>query len=283
MPISLQTGLQNAKTILHAIKLENLPEELFELQEAMLVQHPNSVTISNIIAKNPELLGAFLALCNQMLHRSETDRILDAKTAVSLIGLKEVEQLFLACYLEKNLPKSASDHRIIERCKRSAIIAAELSHWIDNLNRTEAYLITFMQDVGAIYLSRYHDPYISDHLGEQCAMPFSAYHRELLHYQTAHTYIGSLISHQWQLGELMSKSILLHHNNNLEDLKSYDPRLSNMVALIQICNSMVTELFADHYRSPELVEAKNEAQVFLKLSKDNVATGYKALKTYEAV
>lgn len=280
MPISMQTGLHNAQTILHALKLENLPQEIFELQEAMLVLHPNLVTISNIISKNPELLGDFLALCNQILYRDETNKILDAKTAISLIGLKEVEQLFLACYLEKNLPKAPCDYNIIKRCKFSASVASELSHWITNLNRTETYLITFMQDVGAIYLSRYHDPYISEHHGEQCAMPFSAYHRELMHYQTAHTYLGSLIAHHWKLGDLMNKSILLHHSKNLNDLEAYDTRLSNMVALIQLSNAMVTEAFADHYQSPELAQAKNNAESFLKLPKKAIQSGYQTLRQF---
>lgn len=278
MPISMQTGLHNANTILHAVKIENLPAEIFELQQALLAPDPSFNQVTQILSKNPELLGEFLYSCNRILKRNEENLILNARAAINILGLKEIEELFLASYLAKNLPISESDYTIIKRCKRAALAATELAYWIDEITPSDAYLITFMQDVGAIYLSRYHDPFICEHLEEQCSLPFSAYRREAFHYQTAHTYIGSLIAKHWRLGDLLCKSILLHHTTPLDKLADYDLKISKMVALIQLANSLVTEVFAEHYQTPELIESQQQAIEFLKMPKQGINNAIEALK-----
>lgn len=280
MPISMQTGLQNAKTILHALKIENIPSEIFELQDAMLNGEPNLVEIAQIICKNPELLGDFLCISNQVLHRNPDNLILDAQAAVNILGLKDIERLFLTAYLEKSLPKSKYDCDLIRRSKRAAIAASEMFYWVSEISRAEAYLITFMQDIGALYLSRHHDAFILDHLAEQCALPYGAYSRELQHYQTAHTYLGSLIAHKWHLGDLLSKSILLHHTRTLDNLKSYDIRLAKMVALIQLANALVVTVFAENYETPELIESRENAIEFLELPENAIKAGIAALNKW---
>lgn len=280
MSISLQTGLRNAQTLMHSLKVDNLPEELFELQEIMLMEQPNMVTIAEIISKNPELLGDFLATCNQTLHRDTDNPILDARAAVNILGLQEIEHLFLASYLNKKLPKSKSDLELIQRSKRAAIAASEMTYWINNLHTTETYLVTFMQDVGAIYLARHHDTKIKTYIEQQSAHPFSSYQLELADYQTAHTYLGSLIAHQWHLGPLLSKSILMHHTQTIERLQVYDPRLANLVALIQLANAMVTDVFAQHNQTTELAESFERARTYLKLPDPAIRAGYSALEKW---
>ncbi|WP_319558071.1 HDOD domain-containing protein [Thiomicrorhabdus sp.] len=280
MKTDIKTGMHNAGEILKSIETKSLPIEVFELEEAMQAETPNMVEIANIISKHPELLGEFLAITNRVLRREEEDLIFDARAAVNLLGLQEIRQLFLMSYLQKNLPKDDSGRKLIMRSKRAAIAASELSYWINELPRCETYLAAFLQDIGALYLSQFDDEYIATFLNTQLTEPFMAYDRELNHYQTAHTYLGSLISRKWHLGDLLCKSILLHHTKQLESLTEYDARVASMVALIQLSNGLVFREFSDHYETPELKESIAHAISYLQLPEKATAAATASLKKW---
>ncbi|WP_319380226.1 HDOD domain-containing protein [Thiomicrorhabdus sp.] len=280
MKIDMKTGMHNAGEILQALEVKSLPAEIFELEEAMLSEAPNMVEIANIISKHPELLGEFLSISNQVLRRSQDDLIFDARAAVNLLGLQEIQQLFLLSYLQKNLPKDDRDRKLIIRSKRAAIAAAELSYWIHELPRSEAYLVAFLQDIGALYLSRFDPTYISKFLNTELTEPFSAYERELNRYQTAHTYLGSLIARRWHLGNLLCKSILLHHTRQLESLTQYDSRVAQMVALIQLSNGLVFREFSDHHETEELQTSIHQAIEYLELPDKAITAANASLKKW---
>lgn len=243
MPVNIQLGLSEAKTLLSSLKVESLPPELFELQELLLTPSPNTVDVASIISRNPELLGSFLSMANQHLGRFDQDLILEARAAVNLLGLREIEHLFIASYLEKKLPRLESEQTILRRSKRSAIAASELAYWVSDINRTECYLCCFLQDIGSLYLARANKPAALKYFQDQLTNPLTAYSEEFKSLQTTHAFVGSILAHRWHLGSLLDKSILLHHSQDFEHLNSYDSRLAKMIALIQLANVMVSERF----------------------------------------
>lgn len=246
MPVNIQLGLTEAKKILATLSVESLPPEVFELQEFLLLPEPNTVEVATIISRNPELLGNFLSITNLYLRRAENDLVLEARAAVNLLGLKEIENVFIASYLEKNLPCSQSEQTILRRSKRAAIAASELAYWVSEINRTECYLCCFLQDIGSLYLARAKKPYAVKYFKDQLAQPLTAYYEEFKALQTTHAFIGSLLAHQWHLGSLLDKSIMLHHSQDFEHLNAYDPRLAKMIALIQLANGIVSARFEAH-------------------------------------
>ncbi len=55
-----------------------------------------------MISKHPELLGDFLSLTNKVLNRPQDDLILEPLAAVNLLGLQEIQHLFLSTYLKSS-------------------------------------------------------------------------------------------------------------------------------------------------------------------------------------
>lgn len=268
MPLTMQQGINNAQKIVDSLVIDPMPQEFFEMQEAMFTPNPNMVKIGDIISRHPKLLGQFLGSVNQRLKRTQDDLILDAHAAVNLLGLKEIEQLFLLSYLSQSVPKSRFDQELIDRSKRASMAAAELSYWVNDIGYAEANLVAFLQDIGAIYMAReFGTPYLTTFTYQQIEYPFTAYQRETEEYQTAHTYLGSLVVHRWHLGSLLAKSLLLHHSKDLNGLLKYDSRVSHMVALIQIANGLVTL----EYQVPEESEqtAERKESIELRQSMDN--------------
>ncbi|WP_321277476.1 HDOD domain-containing protein [Thiomicrorhabdus indica] len=268
MPINIQLGLSEAKKLLATLHVDSLPPEVFELQELLLTPSPNTVEVAAIISRNPELLGNFLSITNQHLRRTEGELILEARAAVNLLGLKEIENFFIASYLEKNLPCSASEQTILRRSKRAAIAASEMAYWVSDVNRTECYLCCFVQDIGSLYLARANTPSALKYFNDQLEYPLTAYHEEYQSLQTSHAFIGSILAHQWHLGGVLDKSIMLHHSQDFEHLNAYDPRLAKMIALIQLANGLVSQQFEAH-GTLEYFESAEQTEPDTETAQDN--------------
>ncbi|BBP44599.1 HDOD domain-containing protein [Thiosulfativibrio zosterae] len=281
MNIAMKEGMDEAKKLIQNLKIQSMPPEIYQLDELMLAEKPNMNQIANLLSKNPEILGEFLSLANKILQKTEDDLILEALAAVNLLGLQEIQRLFISCYLQKNLPVSDVDFKLIKNSTRSGIAAAELSYWVPEIGRTEAYFIAFLQDVGAIYMMR-HDPenYAEQFLNLQLSNPVTAYQAELDHYHTAHSFVGSLVARRWHLGDLLCKSLLLHHYDSLEAVQNYDAKVAKMVALIQVSNVLVYRQFSDHYETHEQKQVFDHAVEFLALQPNAIEAASAALKKW---
>jgi hypothetical protein len=121
-----------------------------------------------LLSKNPETLGEFLSLANRVFNKVLSDIY----------------------------------KRVITHSNRAGIAVAELSYWVQDISRTKAYFVVFLQDVGAIYMMRY----------------------DFEHYQTVHTFLGSVVARRWHLGDFLAKSILLHQGDSLEIIHHSDAR-----------------------------------------------------------
>lgn len=164
---------------------------------------------------------------------------------------------------------------------RAGIAAAELSHWVYGFSRSETFLISYLQDVGALYMIR-HDPkhYRERYFDSQQAFPISKCLDEERHYKTSHCYIGSLITKRWHLGALLHRSILFHHHGDLAELANFDEKTSKMVALIRVANFLVFELFSDGFVTKELEESFEAACQFLDMTENMQRAAIAALEKW---
>lgn len=279
--MEMKEKITRAKQILSEVHVQAMPQEIIVLSEMLDSRNPNASEIARVISNNPEVLGEFLSLANRVLNRPEDELILDAPSAVHLMGLQEIHDLFLSSYLIKNLPISDADHKVVLHSMRAGVASAELSYWVYGFTRSEAYLASFMQDIGALYMMRY-DPkhYAEKYFSKQLDYPLSAYYLEEENYQTAHTFIGGMIVKRWNLGNMLYRSILFHHHGNLDELAAYDDRVGKMVAINRIANYLVFKVFSDHFISEELQAYYEQACQFLKLPDNAIDAAVAALEKW---
>ncbi|WP_083919074.1 HDOD domain-containing protein [Hydrogenovibrio halophilus] len=281
MHLPMKAGIENATRILKQTPMTAVPPEIYELESLMQQEAPNAHDVADLLARNPEILGEFLSLTNRVLNRPEDDLILNAMAAVNLLGLDEIHHLFLSTYLQKHLPVSLADRKLIAHDLRAGLAAAELSYWVGGIGRTQAYLYAFMQNIGALVMLR-HDPeaYGERFLNPQMNQPVSAHQSEIAHYQTAHTFVGSIIARRWHLGDALSKTLLFHHQPDLIELEDYNPSVAKMVALIHIANYLVFQHFSDHFMVRELEKLYEEAVHYLALPDNAISAAEAALEKW---
>lgn len=277
----MREGISKASLILKTLDIETVPVEILQLHALINGDSPSIADIESVISRNPEVMGSFLSMANQALNRPVDDLILDVGAAIHLLGLEEIHQLFVLSHVLKIVPVSEIDRKLLKRSMRAGIVSAELTHWIYGLNRSEAFLISYMQDIGAIYMMR-HDPlnYRDKLFNQQQEFPISKYQDEVDFYKTSHCYVGGLITKRWNLGSLLYRSVLLHHHADLKGLAEMDERTSKMVALNRIANFLVFERFSDHYITKELEDSYEEACEFIGVTENMLGAAVSALEKW---
>jgi HD-like signal output (HDOD) protein len=252
----MQQKLATAAHIISKTSIPSIPEEIIRLQEELNKKYPNTVTIANLISHNPELLGNFLTLVNTNVTSEKTD-IRDAKAAVNVLGLDEIYNIFLASSLTNLIAQTPLEKEILTHGAKAGLAASELSYWVFDVSRSEAYMAGLMQNVGAIYLSRQDPEEYTGIFRSQLSNPVSGFIKEIEKYNTAHTFLGTFITKKWHIDQNVYKAILLHHDPDFELKTANDQKVRHITALIMIANFIVSSTIGGQYISQELKEYRN--------------------------
>lgn len=252
----MQQKLNRAAQILAKTFIPDLPEELTLLQEELGKEHPNSVTVANLIGHNPQLLGDFLALANTSATGQNTE-IKDAKTAVNLLGMDEIQNLYLATSLLQLPLQNNLENNILHHGAQAGLAAAELAYWVYDVSRSEAYLAGLMQNIGALYLSRIAPIEYESLFQNQLSNPIKGIQKEEHYYQTTHMHVGAFICRKWGIRPNIYKAALLHHDPDYIPKTVNDAQTQHLTALIMVANYAVVSADKKQYISQELRQYRN--------------------------
>jgi HD-like signal output (HDOD) protein len=263
----MQEQLKRAAEIFQKVNIPTIPEEVIRLKEELNKKYPNTVTVANLISHHPELLADFLSLVNTNIT-DEKQEIKDARAAVNVLGLEDLYNIFLSSVLTNIISESPLEKEILQHGAKAGLAAAELSYWVQDVSRSEAYMAGLLQNVGAVYLSR-EEPEFYEHLfHQQLANPISAYQKEMEHYHTAHTYLGIIIAKKWHIDDTIYKAILLHHDKDFAVKAGNHPKVKHLVALVIVANYVVSSTTGEQYITHESKDFRNKALEVLDIPRD---------------
>lgn len=263
----MQKALQKATQILQKVNLPTIPEEVFRLKEELNKKYPNTVTVANLISHHPELLASFLNLVNTNLTE-EKQEIKDARAAVNVLGLEDLYNLFLSSVLTNIISESPLEKCILNHGAKAGIAAAEISYWVQDVSRSEAYMAGLMQNIGAVYLSRL-EPVFYEHLfNQQLAAPITTYKKELAYFDTAHNFVGIIVAKRWHIKDDIYKAILLHHDPDFAIKATNHSHVKNLVALVILSNYVVSATTGEQYITKESKQLRDRAIEVLDIPRD---------------
>lgn len=260
----MQSYIEKASEILRSQSVPNVPEEVLLLQAELNFKYPNTVTVANLISHNPELLANFLKLVNTNIT-VENRKVQDAKAAVNTLGLDEINNIFLSASMVDVLEISPSEKPILIQGAKCGIAAAELSYWVFDVSRSEAYMAGLMQNIGAIYMGRHDPEQYAEIFQLQQAYPFTGYEKEIEHYHTNHAFIGCLACKKWHMNPDIYKAILFHHDQEFVKKNPNSDRVRHLTALIMLSNFIVVEASDENYLTQELKTCRDLAMTELQL------------------
>lgn len=275
----MQSLIEKASEILKSQSVPNVPEEVLLLQAELNFKYPNTVTIANLISHNPELLANFLKLVNTNIT-AENRKVQDAKAAVNVLGLDEINNLFLSTGMINILEVSPSEKPILIQGAKCGIAAAELSYWVFDVSRSEAYMSGLMQNVGAIYMGRHDAEKYSEIFDLQQAYPFTGYQKEIEQYHTNHAFIGCLACKKWHMDADIYKAILFHHDPDFVKKNLNNDRVRHLTSLIMLSNFIVEEATDEIYLTQELKTCRDLAITELNLPENAIKSARAAVNKW---
>jgi HD-like signal output (HDOD) protein len=227
------------------------------LQAEIESKYPNTATMSSLISHNPELLADFLKIANRATQPKEP--IKDARSAVALMGLEEIRDLFICVTLARNLAENYFEKQMLADAIKAGLAAAELSYWVYEVTRTEAYMAALLQNVGAVFHYRANKELYEEHFPQHVIQPYSAIGEEHRMFGTTHCHTGVILAKKWQVNGDVIKSLLLHHDKDFIAKTTNHPKVRQLTALIMLANFSVVHIEGDEYIHSEMKEYRDNA------------------------
>lgn len=276
--MNLAEKIEGAKVILQGQTLPVIPHEVMLLKEELHKKFPNTVTIANLISKNPENLSLFLKIANSNVVNESTE-IKDAKAAVNLIGLGDLFNLYITTVLSRLLANSYKEKVIMQEGIQMGIVAAELSYWVHDVSRTEAFMLGLLQNIGSLFMLRYSADYEND-LVKLKTNPYSHYKKEIQQYQTSHAVLSSILGRKWDMPDKIVKGVLFHHDEAFISKLANHPEYRTLAALAMVSSYIVYSNSDENYLTQELKDYCQVGVSVLELPDRALKAGRGALEKW---
>lgn len=253
----MKNKIQRAVALISKANISNLPVEIMQLKEKMMSKHPNTSEIASLINKNPELNALFIKISNLNIGKDK-ESIKSAKSAIDILGMDEVERLFVAACVVNSIVITKTEAEFLLRGIKIGIAAAELSIWVHGIERAEAYMAGLLSEIGGVVLNRVQDGYIFREYKNYLSKPISTSKEALDEFGTELSVVSALLCKKWGVSPIITKAVLLQNQNI--DKNVTEKNASNTVkltGLIGLSRSILCEIEDATYMTEQYKKIRN--------------------------
>lgn len=267
--MDLKQQMVMAHQVMGGFELPMMPAEIIELQRLFSsTEFPDMQEVAHIIERNTVLSGELIKLANQPIFLSKgADQVKSIKGALDALGVGRVKNLVIGLGFKAQVKGHVFD-ALIDHSLDVAKVSASLSRWVEGVDPDEAYLAGLFHNAGAFILAMKFDDY-ETFFYKTLTHSYSALAREAERYKVSHNVYGLLISKKWNLDNIFSQVILVHHQKDLS--KIANEKVRTLVAIIQLANAIVCEVSFDTYLGLEVREMSDNAQQELLINPEVIS------------
>lgn len=271
--MELKDQLTQARILLNRTEKISIPKEVLELRQLLANdEFASAQEIIHIIGQNAILAGEIVQAANlPSMHPKQYRVIHTIHDAIDILGTRRLKNLVTAMSFKLGLENFAHP-QLIKHSIKVAETCSEIAKASDIISGDGAYLLGLFHNIGAIMLTKLDEGYETI-FAKSLSTPFVTTPLELEAYGTTHGMIGVLVAEEWNLDSPFKKTMILHHEPNLDTIRNSD--LKQLVALVQLANGIVSEQVFKVYKTPELKEMMNRCQGLLNLNDAQMTDIYK--------
>ena len=239
-----------------ANNLPTLPGIAVRLLEAFQIDEPDINEIGDIISADPALTSKILKIVNSSIY-SRPNKIVSAKHAINILGLKAVQNLALSFALVNNFrAEKTTEFDYVGFWKDSlvgAISAKYLAEKIGSDFFEDTFFLGLLQDIGILtvgycFPEKYHQILEKADIGQ-----FNPIEAETIVLDINHMEIGEYLIKSWGLPENFYRSIGCHHCPENVPTDQYDIKILSKILHL---SSLYIEFFKND-KSMEALEIIN--------------------------
>jgi len=261
----VQTKLRKAMEAIRGVKLPELPSEVLLLAEELKGRFPDVNKVAAIIEKNTVMAGDVLKAINSPVMKMNLEEpVKSIDEAVKLLGLENIYNLVVAAALRNLFDGDELYKDIMDYSVDVAFCMADISDWVDDVTRDEAYMLGLFHNVGAMVLVNKDSEGYGKIYSNSLSRPISVIDIEEARYGTDHQTIGVLAAKKWHLPVDFLNAIMLHHVHPSASIKN--DRVRALVAMIKLATAIVAEISLGAYVSQEVRDFEKDAIEELMIS-----------------
>ncbi len=247
--MDLKAQLLAAKKLLAGYEIITLPKEIIELQKYLReVELPDLQVLETIVSSNTVLVGELIRAANvpsvQGRHPRKIETVFEA---LDMLGARRIKNLATALALKLAM-ENTGQRQLMKHSLQVAEAAMVIADKTGRISVDKAYLIALFHNVGCLMMAKIDRHYMEFFI-KALSKPYSTLALEMSRYQTTHEMVGFIVAQEWKLEDEFKKIILLHHNERIDSIK--DQAVAQGVALVQLANVLVAELFYKIYITSE--------------------------------
>jgi len=275
----VQAKLRKAMEVVRGMDLPEIPAEVLMLQQELSSKFPNLNTVAAIIEGNSVMAGDVLKAINSpAIKLKQEEPVKSIFDAVKLLGLENIYNLVVAAALQNLFKGDPLYKDIMDFSVDVAFCMADISEWVDDVSRDEAYMLGLFHNVGAMLLVTKDTKGYGKVYDNSLSRPKSAIEVENERYGTDHQIIGVLIAKKWHLPVDFLNAIMLHHAHPCSVIEH--DRVRSLVAMIKLSNAIVAEISLGAYISQEVRDFEKDAIEELMIDPEVVSEIRNALMSY---
>ncbi len=197
------------------LKLPEIPNIVFELNDIMADPRSSADDIAQIVSKSPSLATILLKIVNSSFY-SFPSKIDSISRAVTIIGTKEITNLSLGISvinIFKGIPRNLIDMRAFMRHGFACGIISRILAAQKDIPQTEQLFVSgLLHDIGRAVVYKYFPDHAYALLNHSSKTKKLLYKQERGCLGCRHTDLGKYLLIKWNLPINLANNIFCHHN-----------------------------------------------------------------------
>jgi HD-like signal output (HDOD) protein len=251
----MQDHIRRALNAVKGQKIPELPQEVLALEKEIKSKLGSVHTVAEIIEMNTTLSGEVMRIMNSPVIKLK-EPIHSIKDAVTIMGLDNIYNLVVSAAIKNLFGSGGLIKDILDHSVDVAFCMSDISDWVDDVSRDEAYMLGLFHNVGALMLASINEDKYERIFRASHTRPVSIIEKENQIFGSNHAMVGVVIGQKWHLPVDILNAIMLHHNPKCERINN--DRVRAMVAMVKIANAMVAEISLGAYRGQEMADYEHD-------------------------
>ncbi len=198
--------------------------------------------VGRLLAGDVSLAASMMKTANSPLFGLRR-KVPSVQQALAVLGLKNVVSIVTGLALQQAVsPRGVNMERFWERSSLHAVICSRLARHLPGVGREDAYTFGLFHDCGIpVLMQRFPEYKQTLAVANRSGRPFTEV--EFEQHATSHVIVGAMLARNWQLPELVSEAIRLHHD--AEVLLGETGDVSEPVRALACVSTLADKLTAD--------------------------------------
>jgi len=255
------------RIIMSAGDLPTIPVVATKVMQLIESERATADELSKVVAADPAVAARVLKISNSSFYGRQ-GKIQNLSAAIVMLGFNTLKSIVITASVRQVYqPFGLTEKMLWEHSFGTALAARIIAGKTGLADEEEAFLAGLFHDIGKVIMNN-HDRSKFQLVMERCyneEIPFHEAERSVYHY--SHEEVGSLVIRKWNFPEMLTDTVLRHHDLAFSDLG--DLKLLHLTSIVSLADGFCQKLgIGQRYPVEELCLAETRAAGFLGLEED---------------